>query len=99
MELVKEMEKNLPIPAYPSKGLCKVIRKQGVKIDTKTELMISQVVDSGDIGGIVCTVLEGKDKVFVASLTHLRIKPDHPLSEKVITYQKRRIKHLKTCDR
>jgi len=93
------MEKNLPIPAYPSKGLCKVICKQGVKIDTKTELMISQVVDSGDIGGIVCTVLEGKDKVFVASLTHLRIKPDHPLSEKVMTYQKRRIKHLKTCDR
>lgn len=33
-------------------------------------------------------------KVFVVSLTHLRVKPDHPLSDKVLAYQKQRIKSI-----
>ncbi len=99
MKLIKEMEKNLPIPAYPSRGLCKVMRKQGVKIETKTKLMITKVFNSGEMGGILCTVHEGEGKVFIASLTHLRVSPDHPLSDEVVTYQKQRIKHLKLHDR
>lgn len=97
MNLIEEMEKNLPIPAYPSKGLCKVYRKQGVKINPHTELQITEVVDSGDMGGIMCAI-EEKDNVFVVSLTHLRIKPDHPLRDKILAYQKQRIKRLHQRD-
>lgn len=94
MNLIEEIETHLPVPAYPSKGLCKILRKQGLKLDPQTELKITNVFDSGDAGGIVCTILEEKGKVFVASLTHLKIKPDHPLSKKVLAYQKERIKSL-----
>ncbi len=94
MNLIKEMEKNLPIPAYPSKGLCKTLRKQGIKVNPDTELTITEVFDSGDAGGIVCTILKEKGNVFIASLTHLKIKSDHLLHDKIVAYQKQRIKSI-----
>lgn len=94
MNLIKEIETHLPIPAYPSKGLCKILRKRGVKVNPHTELQITKVVDSGNTGGIMCAILEEKGNVFVASLTHLKIKPDHPLSDKILAYQKQRTKRL-----
>lgn len=94
MELIKEMGKYLPIPVYPSQGLCRVLRKQGKEISTSTELEITKVFDSGDAGGIVCSVIEGSDQVFIVSLTHLRIKPEHPLSGKILAYQKPRIENM-----
>lgn len=57
-----------------------------------TELNITRVFDSGDAGGIVCTVLEENKEVLIVSLTHLQIKPNHPLSEKIVAYQKQRVK-------
>ena len=53
-----------------------------------TELNITKVFDSGDAGGIVCTVLEENKEVLIVSLTHLQIKPTHPLSEKIVAYQR-----------
>lgn len=94
MNLIKEMKKHLPIPAYPLEGLCKTLRTHGVKINPQTELQITDVVDSGEVGGILCTILEEEGNVFVVSLTHLRIKPDHPLHNTILTYQKERIKSL-----
>jgi hypothetical protein len=48
-----------------------------------------------DVGGIVCTILKDKNKeVLIASLTHLKIKPTHPLSDKITVYQKQRIKSI-----
>ncbi|KAF5435632.1 hypothetical protein C5S35_10595, partial [Candidatus Methanophagaceae archaeon] len=83
MKLLKEMERYLPIPAYPSKELLQLLRKQGKDINRDTELNITQVFDSGDAGGIVCTVLEENKEVLIVSLTHLRIKPTHTLNEKI----------------
>jgi hypothetical protein len=94
MKLIKEIETTLPIPAYPSKGVCEILRKKGIKVNPHTELQITNVVDSGDIGGILCTILEEKGNVFVASLTYLKIKPDHPLSDRILAYQKQRMKWL-----
>jgi hypothetical protein len=94
MELIEEMERYLPIPAYPSKELRQLLHKQGKDIGIDTELEITKVFDSGDAGGIVCTILREGDQVFIVSLTHLRIKPDHPLSDKILAYQKRRIKSI-----
>ena len=93
MDLIEEMEGNLPIPVYPSKELVKIFRKQGKEISMDTELEITKVFDSGDMGGIVCTVLEDKE-VFVVSLTHLRVQPTHPLRGKIGAYQRQRIKRI-----
>lgn len=92
MNLIKEIEMNLPIPAYPTKGLCQILRKEGLKLDTNTELQITNVFDSGGIAGIICIAQEEKGNIFMASLTHLKIKPDHPLSNRILAYQKQRMK-------
>ena len=94
MKLLKEMERYLPIPAYPSKELLQLLRKQGKDINRDTELNITQVFDSGDAGGIVCTVLEENKEVLIVSLTHLQIKPTHPLNEKIMAYQRQRVKNI-----
>lgn len=94
MKLIEEMERCLPIPVYASKELLQLLRKQGKDIDINTELKITKVFDSGDAGGIVCSIIEENNQVFVVSLTHLRVKPDHPLSDKVLAYQKQRIKSI-----
>ncbi len=94
MKLLKEMERYLPIPAYPSKELLQLLRKQGKDINRDTELNITQVFDSGDAGGIVCTVLEENKEVLIVSLTHLRIKAAHTLNEKIMAYQRQRVKNI-----
>lgn len=92
-DLIKEMEMHLPIPAYPSKEVCEIFLKQGMKINKATELMITRVVDSGDTGGIMCTI-EKENAVFVISLTCLRVKVSHPLGRKIAEYQVSRIKNV-----
>ena len=94
MKLIKEMERYLPIPVYPSKELLQLLRKQGKDINRDTELNITRVFDSGDAGGIVCTVLEENKEVLIVSLTHLQIKAAHPLNEKIVAYQKQRAKNI-----
>jgi len=94
MELIEEMERYLPIPVYASKELQQLLRKQGKDMDINTELKITKVFDSGDAGGIVCSILEENDQVFIVSLTHIKVKSNHPLSDKILDYQKQRIKSI-----
>lgn len=83
----------MPIPVYPSRELCQLLQEHGKDVTTDTELKITRVFDSGDAGGIVCSIIE-EEEVFIVSLTHLRVKPDHPLSDKILAYQKQRIKRI-----
>ena len=94
MGLIEEMEASLPIPVYPSRELCQLLRNQGKNINRKTELEITKVFDSGDAGGIVCPIIEENSEVYVVSLTHLRIKSGHPLHHKISAYQRKRIRRL-----
>jgi len=71
-----------------------LLRKQGKDINRDTKLNITRVFDSGDAGGIVCTVLGENKEVLIVSLTPLHIKPIHPLSEKIVFYQKQRVKNI-----
>ncbi len=93
-ELLEEMERHLPIPVYASPELCKELQKLGKNIDTGTELKITRVFDSGEMGGIICSIIEESREVFIASLTHLKVKPDHPLSGKIREYQRERIRRI-----
>ncbi len=92
--LLEEMKQYLPIPARPTKELYQHLRKQGIHIDMNRDINIISVFDSGDMGGIVCAIEGDKKQALVISLTHLIIKPDHPLSDKIAAYQKQRIKSL-----
>ncbi|KXA96308.1 hypothetical protein AKJ38_03520 [candidate division MSBL1 archaeon SCGC-AAA259I14] len=101
MSLIKEIEEQLPLPVYPRLGLCQVLQEQGVEVDTTTELRATKVFDSGEAGGIVCSIIDKGGRIdeekqpFVVSLTHLRVKQDHPLSQKISEYQRRRRKNLR----
>ncbi len=92
--LLEEMKQYLPIPVRPTKELYQHLRKQGIHIDMNRDINIISVFDSGDMGGIVCAIEGDKKQALVISLTHLIIKPDHPLSDKIAAYQKQRIKSL-----
>jgi hypothetical protein len=52
-ELIDEMKSHLPIPAYASPDLSKYLIKNGKDITPETELMITEVFESGEDGGIV----------------------------------------------
>lgn len=93
-ELIEEMEAHLPIPVYPSRELCQLLRDKGKDINLKTKLEITTVLDSGDAGGIMCSIIEENSEVYVVSLTHLRTKSDHPLHYRISSYRKKRIRKL-----
>ena len=94
MELIDEMKSHLLIPVYPTKDLSSYLCKNGKDITADTELMITDVCDSGDEGGIVCLLDLMIPESFVISITLLRAKPDHPLADKISAYQKRRIRSI-----
>ena len=65
-------------------------------IDIDRVLNIIEIFDSGDMDGIICAIEVAQKAVLVISLTHLIIKFDHPLSNKIVTYQKMSIKILQS---
>ena len=93
-ELIEEMEANLPIPTYACEELCQFLRDHGKDVTRGTELQITKVFDSGDEGGITCTILHEGGEVYIVSLTHLMIKPGHPLHKSILEYQRKRIRKL-----
>lgn len=61
-------------------------------------ILASELADPDEIIGELSDLVEklfedaeDLDQIFVVSLTHLRVKPDHPLRGKIATYQKRRV--------
>jgi len=94
MELIDEIKSHLPIPAYASRDLSNYLLRHGKYITPETELMITEVVESGDEGGIACLLSGTNPDSFVISITLLRIKPDHPLYDKISAYQKKRLRSI-----
>ena len=93
-KLIEEMELQLPIPVNPTTDLGSYLSQNGKEITSDTELMITKVFDSGDEGGIVCLLDGMGTEAFVISITLLRVKPDHPLFDKISAYQKQRIRSI-----
>ena len=93
--LLEQMQDQLPIPAFPTKEIVRVLRRGGVKASTDRALSIERVFYAGDEGGIVCDVTPSRAKeVFIVSLTHLRIAPHHPLFAAIVAYQRERVRRL-----
>jgi hypothetical protein len=96
MELVHEMEVQLPIPAQPTSNMIRGLRSQGHKIARDQELVIQNVFYAGDEAGIVCALqpLEGVKTALVISVTYLRINVRHPLAKRIRAYQQERKRRL-----
>jgi hypothetical protein len=96
MELVREMEAQLPIQARPTATMVRALRDQGQRISRDRKLSIQSVFYAGDEAGIVCALepLEGIKVAMVISVTHLQIDLRHPLAKKIRAYQQERKRRL-----
>lgn len=93
-ELIDEIKRDLPIPVYVSKELSDYLLRHGKYITPEMELKIIDVAESGKEGGIACLLSRTGSDSFVISITLLRIKPDHPLYDKITAYQKKRLRKI-----
>ena len=100
MQLIDRMEQNLPIPARPTKALTKVLQGKGLRIMRNQKLFIKRVFYMGDEGGISCDITPegGEKEAIVCSITHIRVKPSHPLAAEIRAYQTERQKRLAQAD-
>jgi hypothetical protein len=96
MELVRKMETHLPIPARPTGAYIRAMRERGVKVAHDQELQVKRVFYLGDEGGIACDVTPSRDakEAVVVSLTHLRVRRQHPLAQEIRAYQRERTRRL-----
>lgn len=92
--LTKNLKSALPLKAFPERGLVQVFNEGQKPITLKTELTITDVFNSGDISGIMCTVKNRKEEVLACALTHLRFYSNTPFYNEIIDYQKKREKRL-----
>jgi hypothetical protein len=94
--LMEQLPGYLPLPAFPTKELVRTLRRRGVRASVDRALSIRRVFYAGDEGGIVCDVTpnRGAKEVFVVSLTHMRIAPNHPLFNPILAYQRERVRRL-----
>src|SRR5438552_1891799 len=97
--LLEQMQDQLPIAAFPTQELVRILRRGGVKASTDRPLSIRRIFYAGDEGGIVCDVTpsRGPKEAFIVSLMHLRFAPHHPLYPAIVAYQRERVTRLATA--
>lgn len=97
--LLKQLEDQLPIPAFPTKEVVRILRRGGLKASVDRALSITRAFYAGDEGGICCDVTPSRaSEVFIVSLTHLCFAPHHPLFPAVVAYQRERVRRLAIAD-
>lgn len=97
--LFQKMKASLPIKAYPIRELVQVFRNNKNPITLNTILTITDVFNSGDISGIMCTISNDGDNVTACGLTHLVFTKVFHLYNEIVAYQKKRIKRIEQLNR
>lgn len=99
--LTEKLKASLPIKVKAAKEFLKMLKKRGEIANPEKEFEVNWVAYSGDEGGIMCKLVsknnnpEDEDKEeYVVSITHLKIDPDHPHAEEIVTYQRERNRKL-----
>lgn len=93
-DLTKKLEEEIPFTAYPTRELVQNFRNDGNPITLKSKLTITGVMNSGDISGIMCTIMESDDNVMACGLTHLVFDTKFHLYKEITDYQKKRGKRI-----
>ncbi len=100
--LTEKLKASLPFQVRLGKQYLNMMHDRGEAVSAEGVYTVEAVDYSGDMGGIVCCfVTLGKlnlEERHVASITHLKIDPEHPLAEEVEAYQSQRIWGLKLQD-
>lgn len=94
--LMQKMKQHLPIPTQATNELIHNLRKNGIKISSKSSLQIVDVLYLGDDGGIACALkIQGQEEsAVVVSVTHLRFSNSNPLAVDLKEYQIARTKKI-----
>ena len=101
-ELLRDMERQLPISVRPAHELVETLTRGGVACRPNEDLEIGSVLYMGDIGGIACGLKEwpaADENAVIVSLSHLRVEDSHPLAARIKAYQARRAARLTLSDR
>jgi hypothetical protein len=92
-ELIKEIEAHLPLPVHLTPEAAYSLRQQGKNVRADETLQVTSVMDSDELGGILCGIKSEGGNIVIA-LTHVRIGADHPLKARVEAYQRARVRKL-----
>lgn len=98
-DLVKKLEKEIPITAYPTRELIHIFRDKEIPLTLKSKLTITNIFNSGDISGIMCAIQQDKDQGMACSLTHLTFDPKLHLYKEITDYQKKRAKRIEQLNK
>ena len=101
-KIINLVQDKLPIKIFPERFVLPKLRENfspDIKLDTILE--IHSMFDNGNEGGITCEILPlntdrpSVKSVFLASLTHFRVKVGEPHFELLEKYRTDRIRKLK----
>jgi len=101
-QLLRDIQTQLPIRARSTPELARLLQQQQrMSLRPDEEIQITSVLYLGDMGGIACGLeqLESGRAAVVTSLTHLRVDENHPLSDRIQAYQRRRSARIAAPDR
>lgn len=94
-QLLELLKAALPFSARVNKHRAAQNSGEKTVIRNRQRLQIEEVMDGGDVAGILCAgPIDGGKSVLAISLTHLRFEPSHPLYTPIRAYQVQRIKDL-----
>jgi hypothetical protein len=96
--LMAMLKEALPIPTIVTPYLARELSKQSADITIPSRCNVIDVVYSGDMGGILCSLDVGSpetDILHLVSITHLTFNRNSPLAREIEAYQRHRNKKLK----
>jgi hypothetical protein len=98
--LTEKISATIPFKVYLGKPLLKISKKDGHKTDPKTAFEVDWAGYSGDEGGIMFALKNSLEngEMYVTSITHIKIDPEHPLAAEIEAYQQERTMKLAIQD-
>lgn len=79
--LVDNLRRALPLPAHPKQALTAFLRERGVVARGAQRLIVLDVFDAGDAGGLMCRFAiaeDGEASSFIAPLAQVALERRHP---------------------
>jgi hypothetical protein len=96
--LLRKLTEVLPLSALATPVLMASLRGRSSAAKITLDCKVTKVFYLGDEGGITCHVTfdeEGKEEVFLVSITHLTFDRRLPVAREIAAYQKHRIKRIR----
>ena len=96
-ELLRDMERQLPISVRPARELVETLTRSGTTCRLDEKLEIGSILYLGDVGGIACGLKQwaaAGENAVVVSLSHLRVDDSHPLAARIRAYQAKRVARI-----